>query len=198
MGREIFRWEFATAVAGTILRINPFDQPNVQESKDVTRHLLALYEAEGEMREGDHARVDDLGLSSTLLTFLDQINPGDYFAINAFIKPTQESISLLQQIRSAVQERFKVATTLGFGPRYLHSTGQIHKGGANKGIYLQVTADDPEDIMIPGESYSFGILKASQALGDYEALKRRGRRILRVHLSSDVDLRKLLEAFRSL
>lgn len=198
LGREIFRWEFATAIAGTILRINPFDQPNVQESKDVTRHLLALYQSEGKMRNGDAASITDAALVSNLRDFVGQIQPGDYFAINAFIQRTSDNLEPLQSMRTKVRDKYRVATTLGFGPRYLHSTGQIHKGGANKGIYLQITSDDPEDMPIPGEPYSFGILKASQALGDYEALKRRGRRIFRVHLSSESELRGLLEVFGSL
>ena len=198
LGREIFRWEFATAIAGTILRINPFDQPNVQESKDATRHLLALYQSEGKMRDGDHVQVDDPALTLNLRDFVAEIQPGDYFATNAFIRPTPENVDILQSIRSAVRDKYRVATTLGFGPRYLHSTGQIHKGGPDKGVYLQITCDDPEDMPIPGEPYSFGILKASQALGDYEALKRRGRPILRVHLKSESELQRLQEVFASL
>lgn len=193
LGREIFRWEFATAVAGIFLKIDPFDQPNVQESKDLTGRILHFYDREGAMPTGETIQIDDPELPAALGAFLRQVNAGDYIALNAFIKRSETSVDILQQVRKILRDTFKVATTLGFGPRYLHSTGQIHKGGANKGLYIQITSEDPEDAKIPGEHYSFGVLKAAQSLGDYEALKKRGRRILRVHLASDSDLTKLLD-----
>lgn len=198
LGREIFRWEFATAVAGIILKIDPFDQPNVQESKDLTGRILHFYDREGTMPVGEALQIDDPELPARLDTFLRQVSIGDYIAINAFIKRSKTSLDILQEVRKVLRDKFKVATTLGFGPRYLHSTGQIHKGGANKGLYIQITSEDPEDVQIPGEHYSFGVLKAAQSLGDYEALKKRGRRILRMHLASDLDLNKLSDLVRRL
>ncbi|MBI5248045.1 MAG: bifunctional transaldolase/phosoglucose isomerase [Desulfomonile tiedjei] len=198
IGREIFRWEFATAIAGVILEIDPFDQPNVQESKDITKKYLELFKREGQIPAGEFVSPDDPDLTKKLGDLLSGFKKGTYVALNAFIQPSQEDTDMLQEIRVAVRDRFKVATTLGFGPRYLHSTGQIHKGGADNGVFIQITADDPEDVAIPGESYTFGVLKSAQALGDYEALKQKGRRIIRVHLSSGADLKKLRDALRAL
>jgi hypothetical protein len=198
LGREIFRWEFAIAVAGSILRINPFDQPNVQESKDFTRHLLHLYRNEGKIPAGERVEIDDPGLASVLKRFTSELKAGDYIAFNSYIHPSPENIGILQSMRTAVRNRFGVPTTVGFGPGFLHSTGQIHKGGPNKGLFLQITVNDAQDLPIPGEAYSFGILKLAQSLGDYEALKRRGRRIVRVHLDSESDLEKLLFLVRAL
>ncbi|MFC1835367.1 hypothetical protein ACFL2Q_11635, partial [Thermodesulfobacteriota bacterium] len=198
LGREIFRWEFATAVAGAILRINPFDQPNVQESKDLTKKLLHLYNQEGEIPPGERTQIDDPDLPTKLKEFLGQARPGDYVGLNAFVNPTSVNRDVLQEVRAVFKDKLKVATTLGFGPRYLHSTGQFHKGGPDEGLFVQVTTDDPEDIGIPDELYSIGVLKSSQSLGDYEALKRRGRRILRVHVPSEADLPKLLDAAKAM
>ncbi len=198
IGREIFRWEFATAVAGAILGINPFDQPNVQEAKDLTKHVIDLFRAEGNILEGERAEIDDPALPSRLADFLSQTSAGDYIAVNAFLRPSPESVGTLTAMRTALRDRFKVATALGWGPRFLHSTGQIHKGGPDKGLFIQITAEDIEDTDIPGEFYSFGVLKSAQALGDYEALKRRGRRIIRIHLASESDLEKLLRMVSAL
>jgi hypothetical protein len=198
LGREMFRWEFATAVAGAILKINPFDQPNVQEAKDFTTELLRRRQSEEEIRMGNGLEINDPRLVSSLKDLTDQRKHGDYVAFNAFVHPSRESIEVLQTIRTVVRDKFKTATTLGFGPRFLHSTGQIHKGGPNKGIYIEITMVDRKDVEIPGKPYTFGELKSAQSLGDYEALKKRGRRIVHVHLSSESDLGKLLELVKSL
>ncbi len=124
------------------------------------------------------------------------MRPGDYLAFNAFICPSADNLNILRSMRVAARDRFNIATVAGFGPRYLHSTGQIHKGGPAKGLYIQITADDPEDVTIPGEAYSFGVLKSAQAQGDYEALKKRGRPIVRVHLRSESEIWNLQEAVR--
>jgi len=192
VGREMFRWEFATAVAGSLLGINPFDEPNVQEAKDLTRKFLESYQKQGNLPALDRVDGDSPDLSYALNAFLEPVKPGDYVAFNAFIQPTAENRSILQTMRALVRDRFSVATAVGFGPRYLHSTGQIHKGGADTGHFILLTADDAQDVPIPGAPYSFGVLKSAQSMGDYEALKKRGRRILNVHLKSEAGLAALL------
>jgi hypothetical protein len=194
----MFRWEFATALAGAILNINPFDQPNVQESKDFTKNILELHKDEGKLPPTDYVSVHDEALPEALSELLNTVGEGDYVAINAFVDPTNESFNTFQAVRATLRERLKTATTVGFGPRYLHSTGQIHKGGPPKGVFIQVTMDDQVDIDVPGESYSFGVLKAAQAIGDYQALKSRRRRIMRVHLNGREDLPKLIQVVKSL
>lgn len=198
VGREIFRWEFAIAIAGMILGINPFDQPNVQESKDLTKKYLELFKKEGKLPTGEFVSPDAPDLREKLRAFVGGVAAGDYVAFNAFVTPSLENTGLLQEMRAAVRDRYKVATTLGFGPRYLHSTGQFHKGGTDKGLFIQITSEDAEDVPIPGEPYSFGVLKSAQALGDFEALKQKGRRIIRVHLASETDLIKLRDAIAGL
>lgn len=188
LGREMFRWEFATAVAGATLGVNPFDQPNVQEAKTLTDNLLQLYRNEGGIPEKACVRVHDPETKSALADLLGTVKPGDYVAFNAFIHPSQRAVELLQAARRTVMRRWRVATTLGFGPRFLHSTGQIHKGGPNSGVFVEFTMTDAEDVSIPGEAYSFKVLKDCQGLGDFQALEKRGRRIIRIHLSSDSDL----------
>jgi hypothetical protein len=198
LGREMFRWEFATAVAGAILKINPFDQPNVQEAKDFTTKLLDSPLSEGENRIGDGLTIDDPELLSSLRDLTDQRKHGDYFAFNAFIHPSRETVEMLQTLRAVVRDRFRTATAVGFGPRFLHSTGQIHKGGPNTGLYVEITMAGGEDLEIPGEPYTFAKLNWAQSMGDFEALKKKGRRILQVRLSSESDLGKLLELVKSL
>jgi glucose-6-phosphate isomerase len=178
LGAEMFRWEFATAVAGRLLGINPFDQPNVQEAKDRTNEILS-----GKSRvESRESGVEDALDEEALRSLLRSICPGDYFAIMAYVPATNESEEKLNRIRSRVRDAKRVATTLGFGPRFLHSTGQLHKGGPQTGVFLQITASTPSDVKIPGKPYSFGDVIAAQAAGDLAALKSRGRRALRVHL----------------
>ncbi|MDQ7784496.1 MAG: bifunctional transaldolase/phosoglucose isomerase [Desulfomonilaceae bacterium] len=194
LGREIFRWEFATAVAGVILGINAFDQPNVQESKDITKKLLDRFKQDGQLPDSDSVSIDDPQLPKVLQEFMQPARNGDYVALNAFVSNTVENRAVLQAMRVVLRAEFKTPITVGFGPRYLHSTGQIHKGGAQTGRYIMITADDPEDVPIPGEPYSFGVLKTAQALGDLEALTNKGRPVLRVHLGNESDLEKLLTA----
>lgn len=198
LGREMFRWEFATAVAGAILRINPFDQPNVQESKDNTKKLLQAYVKDQKLNEGSRVDINDADLATILGKFFDPASPGSYVAFNAFIIPSEKNREILQDIRTIVRDKLRIATAVGFGPRYLHSTGQFHKGGTDEGIFVLITVDDVEDAAIASEPYSFGVLKSAQALGDYEALKKKGKRVLRVHLQSESDLYKLREAVKIL
>ncbi len=192
---EFFRWEFATALAGATLRIDPFDQPNVQESKDNTGRLLAAYREKGSLPEETPDLVQgDLKLYGTrestlagaLASFLDQAGSGDYVALMAYLDMAEPIDRALEGLRRRLLERCRLATTLGYGPRFLHSTGQLHKGGPNTGLFLQITADRPVKVPIPGQPYDFGTLQAAQALGDRQALRQHGRRALSIHLGGDV------------
>ena len=195
LGAEFFRWEFATAVAGSMLGIDPFDEPNVAESKENTKRVLAAYEKTGSLAV-DEPSVSGDGVAITgssgdsvdaaLHGFLDGVHTGDYVALMAYLTPTAENTDALQRLRVAIRDELRVATTLGFGPRFLHSTGQLHKGGPNTGVYIQVTADDGADVEIPGEPYSFSVLKQAQAEGDLHSLRDHGRRVIRLHLSGDI------------
>jgi hypothetical protein len=198
IGAEFVRWEVATAAAGIVLGIDPFDQPNVQESKDATKDLLEAFRARGALPQpaplvaetglavtADPAALGDApvtvdGAVQHLLTLLRAGR--DYFAILAYLPPDPAVAEALQRIRQRVRDTTGVATTLGFGPRFLHSTGQLHKGGPDSGVFLQVTADPAKDLPIPGWEETFGTLIAAQALGDLASLQRRGRRALRLHL----------------
>ncbi|MFC2001123.1 glucose-6-phosphate isomerase [Chloroflexota bacterium] len=175
LGAEFFRWEFATAVAGAILGIHPFDQPNVQAAKQATEMVLQKY-----MDCGKLSPAQDTGSPAELLT---KAGRGDYLAIIAYIRQTPEVDSLMAEFRRRVVEKHRLATTLGYGPRYLHSTGQLHKGGPNTGLFLLVTADHAQDVTIPGNPYTFGVLADAQASGDLQALQSAGRRVARAHLS---------------
>jgi hypothetical protein len=179
LGAEFYRWEFATAIAGAVLGVNPFDQPDVEAAKIVTRRLAGEYEATGTLSDDDPP-LQEAGLRA----LLNQLREGDYFAVLAFIEMNQAHRNALDAIRGLVRDRWKVATTVGFGPRYLHSTGQAHKGGPNSGVFLVITGDDGEDLAVPGQRYSFGTIKRLQARGDFEVLASRGRRVLRVHLKN--------------
>ena len=202
LGAEFFRWEFATAVAGAILKLNPFVQPDVEAAKLAARQLMDQFAATGALPATPssgtvsgvevHCREDfalaagdDLG--ATLSRYLEQISPGDYFAINAFVDMSPRNVAALSRIREAVRPGSRAATTLGFGPRFLHSTGQLHKGGPNSGVFLQIPADDADDLEIPERSFSFGVLKQAQALGDFRVLLDRGRRALRLHVGPHVE-----------
>ena len=196
IGREIFRWEFATAVAGAIIKVNPFDQPNVQESKDITGATLKAYSSAGKLPEIEGVAVDFDDFPAQIRNFVSNAKEGDYVALNAFIQPNESNRTELETLRTFIRDKFKVATTVGFGPRYLHSTGQIHKGGPNSGLFILINADDFEDFPVPGADYSFGTLKAAQAIGDFGALQKRGRRVIRVHLKDDSQLGEILEALR--
>jgi transaldolase/glucose-6-phosphate isomerase len=187
LGGEFFRWEFATAVAGAILGVNPFDQPDVEATKVVTRRLAEEYERTGTLPSGGH--ISEL---TSVITSMNQLREGDYFALLAFVEMNDAHRNALQAIRTLVRDRKKVATSVGFGPRYLHSTGQAHKGGPNSGVFVLITCDDPHDVAVPGQKYTFGTIKMAQALGDREVLGDRGRRVIRIHLKDvETGLREL-------
>jgi transaldolase/glucose-6-phosphate isomerase len=197
LGAEFFRWEFATAVAAVPLQIDPFDEPNVKESKDNTQAVLAAYERGGSLPEevpavtGDGVSVYGGGAAGTveaaLLAHLAEIKPGDYVATMAYVDPTDVHEGALEELRTAIRDRHRVATTVGFGPRFLHSTGQLHKGGPNTGVYIQVTTDDSVDVEIPGQPFSFSVLKRAQAAGDLQSLRSHGRRVIRLHIGGALD-----------
>jgi len=170
LAQELFRWEFATAVAGSILGINPFDQPNVQSAKDKTAEILA---------SGDDPQVEPEGSADELFA---QARPGDYVAILAFVNPTQANEMRLRALAERAREATGCAVTWGFGPRYLHSTGQLHKGGPDTGLFLQVVDDTGDEIPIPGQPFGFGKLIRAQAAGDFASLQERGRRAARIRL----------------
>lgn len=218
LGQEFFRWEFATAVAGSIIGINPFDQPDVEASKVETRKLTEEYERTGTLpREAPFFEADGVklfaddrnaselqkaareqSLRDYLQAHLDRLKKNDYFATLAYLEMNDEHERLLQSPRHAVRNARQVATCLGFGPRFLHSTGQAYKGGPDSGVFLQVTCDDAHDLQVPDQKFTFGVVKAAQARGDFEVLSERGRRALRVHLGADVadGLRNLGETIK--
>jgi transaldolase / glucose-6-phosphate isomerase len=207
LGQEFFRWEFATAVAGAIMEINPFNQPDVEAAKIEARKLTEEYEETGELPEetpffeADGIKLftsaeyaaqlseyagNERSLKKHLEAHLAHLQENDYFALLAYLEMNAEHEELLQNIREKVLNRELTATCLGFGPRFLHSTGQGYKGGANNGVFLQITSDDAEDFAVPGQKYTFGVVKAAQARGDFQVLLDRDRRALRVHLGKDV------------
>jgi hypothetical protein len=203
LGAEFFRWEFATAVAGQILGIDPFDEPNVQESKDNTQRLLDHYEKNGKLPErnaliegehfdlyGDQEALARAGFEGTIETgiraLLSTAQEGvDYVALLAYMPSTGEHEELFQDTRTSIRNKLRVATTFGYGPRYLHSTGQLHKGGPNKGIFIEITAEPHRDLNIPGQPFSFGTLIRAQAMGDMQSLAKHGRRAIRLHIKGD-------------
>ncbi len=203
LGQEFFRWEIATAVAGSVLGINPFDQPDVEASKLKTRALTDAFEREGALPTEepvvadrsmaiytDAANARALGSVATpadaIRAHLRRIAPGDYVALLAYLDMTDANVAALQAVRGEVHRQSRVATCLGFGPRFLHSTGQAYKGGPDTGVFLQITCDDARDVPVPGRAFTFGVVKAAQARGDFGVLEERGRRALRVHLGADV------------
>lgn len=207
LGQEFFRWEIATAVAGSVIGINAFNQPDVEASKIETRKLTDEYEKKGSLPaesplveeqgiklftdEKNAAALKQSAKDATLLGYLRahlaRIKPGDYFAVLGYIQRNEQHESALQSLRHAVRDTRRVATCLGFGPRFLHSTGQAYKGGPNSGVFLQITCDDASDLPVPGQKYTFGVVKAAQARGDFQVLAERNRRALRVHLGRDVN-----------
>ena len=219
LGQEFFRWEFAVAVAGSIMEINPFNQPDVEAAKIEAKKLTEEYEEKGELPketpfyEADGVKLfsgdeyveqlnkyidGDKSLKKYLEAHLAHLQETDYFALLAYIERDEENEELLQSIRKKVLESKLVATCLGFGPRFLHSTGQAYKGGSDEGVFLQITSEDAEDFDVPDQKYTFGTVKAAQARGDFQVLLDRNRRALRVHLGSDVKsgletLNKLIE-----
>jgi hypothetical protein len=209
---EFFRFEIATAVAGAILELNPFDQPDVEASKIATRELTDAYEKSGTLPPekpffeedgvtvfGDakyaralHAATGPKGrLEDVLSAHLERAKPGDYVALLAYVEMNDAHAKTLTAMRTQIRDTRKLATCVGFGPRFLHSTGQAYKGGPNSGVFLQITCADAADLPVPGAKYTFGIVKAAQARGDFQVLVERGRRALRVHVTGDV--RKALE-----
>jgi glucose-6-phosphate isomerase len=176
LGAEMYCWEVATALAGALLHINAFDQPNVQESKDNTARVLNA-------SQKPSPRTTDI---QSVSQFLSGVTAGDYVALQAYLTPTPDVEGRLQQIRKRIRDRYRVATTLGFGPRFLHSTGQLHKGGPPTGVFLQLTYEPSEDVAIPGQPYSFGTLIEAQSIGDWQSLDGRGLRVARVNLGRDV------------
>ena len=215
---EFFRWEIAIAVAGSVIGINAFNQPDVEASKVATRKLTNEYEKNGSLppetpilEDGgiklytDEANASALAkaaggksLAAYIKAHMGRIKAGDYFAVLGYVEMNDAHAKELQALRHAVRDKKQVATCLGFGPRFLHSTGQAYKGGPNSGVFLQITCDDAADLPVPGQKYTFGVVKAAQARGDFAVLAERGRRALRVHLGKDVKagletLRKAVE-----
>ncbi|MBI2761904.1 MAG: transaldolase [Chloroflexi bacterium] len=216
LGGQFFLWEFAVPVASTFIGVEPFDQPNVQESKDNTNRLLRVYIETGALPEDPLVLADGgisisargraagavqgaANLTDALRAYLRLIRSGDYLAFTAYVPPGDEAGRRLRDMRTAVRDNRHVATTVGYGPRFLHSTGQLHKGGGDSGVFIQITCDPTEDLPVPGQPYTFGVLKAAQALGDLQSLQSRDRRALRVHLGADVQggLRRLEESIRA-
>ncbi len=218
---EFFRWEMATAVAAVISKVNPFDEPNVSSSKAITMKVLEEHKRTGQFEQPPTIMgTDDISfcgvltsvstsaststsptaqsLSEVLTQFLKQSVPNDYVALMAYFECSDQHESLLQAFRLKIRNRFHLATTLGYGPRFLHSTGQLHKGGPANGLFIQLTSGDKEDINIPGLAYSFGVLKRAQALGDFKALSEKGLRVIEIRLAADIEsgLRRLLSLDR--
>jgi transaldolase/glucose-6-phosphate isomerase len=190
-GAEFYRWEIATSIACHILGVNAFDQPDVQDSKDRTKKKIAEFQKSGKLVEADSG----IGIkeSKKLLAFIKQAKAGDYVALNVYMPRNGETIDALQEMRVAIRARTGCAVTAGFGPRFQHSTGQFHKGGPNKGLFIQVVYDAENDFEIPTQGLTFGTLLLAQALGDYEALVAAGRRVLRIYLPSLTDLGTLVK-----
>jgi hypothetical protein len=184
---ELYKWEFATSIAGAILGVHPFDQPNVQSAKNQTKKMLTYYQQ-------NHC-LDDLGETVSIEALLHGSKPGNYLAVQAYIPETPEINDLLVELRSLLLTQHCIITTVGYGPRYLHSTGQLHKGGPASGLYLQLTSDTAVDVPIPGKDYTFDILARCQALGDAQALKADEHQLAIHHLGGDpaLGLRKLVD-----
>jgi transaldolase / glucose-6-phosphate isomerase len=217
LGEEFYVWEMATALAGACLGINPFDQPNVQESKDNTKTLLDEFKHNGKLSEqllaavgsglkvyADAATLEALGTGQSAEAFitahLKRVGAGDYVALLAYIQETADYEGKLQAIREQLRNALHAAATTGYGPRFLHSTGQLHKGGGDNGVFIQLTADDQSDVPLPGELFSFGVLKRAQALGDFQALSARHRRAIRIDFGGDIagGLQTLLQVIQRL
>jgi glucose-6-phosphate isomerase/transaldolase/glucose-6-phosphate isomerase len=195
LGAEFFRWEFATAVAGAVLRVNPFDEPNVKEAKDRTSALLAAYVESGTLPNLPVASSDaDVEVNArgfqgdsparVLRAAIDSLKSRDYLAVLSYLTPAADVLGAIDEFRLAVRRRTRAATTLGVGPRYLHSTGQYHKGGPDTAVCLLITGEDRTITPIPGMPYSFSVLKRAQAIGDLQALEAHGRRAVRIHLKT--------------
>jgi len=212
LGAEFFRWEVAAAAAGAVLEVNPFDEPDVASAKEKTAALLAAWRKSRKLPEWRAGWEEDgivlmtagetpaSSVADGLWAHLTQARPGDYLAVQAYLTPQPETWTRLQEIRALLRDRLRIATTVAYGPRYLHSTGQLHKGGPATGVFLQLTGDDAEDLAIPGAGYGFSTLKAAQALGDLQALAEARRRIVRLHLRGKpaAGLDKLAQLVRGL
>ncbi len=206
LGAEFYRWEVATAIACAALGVNAFDQPDVQDNKNRTKAKIEAYARDRKIEDASPLwKTSGLKVFSTvdlaaddahgfLTCFLSAAKPGDYLAVNAYLRRNPAMESLLQELRAHVLKQTGCATTLGFGPRFLHSTGQLHKGGADNGLFIQITADPHADVTIPGQDMAFGVLQRAQSLGDYEALAARGRRILRLHFTEAGRLQAFVES----
>jgi len=207
LAEEFVRWETATAIAGAVIGISPFNHPDVEASKIATKSLTSEYETSGQLPsqaaffEGEGVKLfaeprnadaleravgSSRSLTSFLKAHLARLDQGDYFALLAYVEMNAVHEAALQRARHRVRDSKRVATCLGFGPRFLHSTGQAYKGGPNSGVFLQVTCEDGRDLRVPDQKYTFGLVKAAQARGDFQVLAERNRRALRVHLGSDV------------
>jgi transaldolase / glucose-6-phosphate isomerase len=203
LGQEFFRWEMATAVAGAVIGIDPFDQPDVEASKVKTRALTAAYETEGRLPEerpffaggglalyadpknaAALAAAREKSLAGYLSAHFARLKPGDYVALLAYIERSAAHVAALRDLRALIRDKTRAATSVGFGPRFLHSTGQAYKGGPQSGVFLEITWSAPE-LLVPGRKYAFGTVEMAQARGDYDVLAERGRRLLRVHLGGD-------------
>jgi len=197
LGGEFLRWEIATAIAGAVLRIDAFDQPNVQESKDNTKKVLASFKSRGKLPPADS--VPASRSKSGIKGLLDRGKDGAYLAIMAYTTRTPGSEAAIEAIRTSVRDRKHIATTAGYGPRFLHSTGQLHKGGPRTGLFLQIVQDDTKDVSIPGQPYSFSILKQAQSLGDLQSMSSRRLPVVRVTLGRDpaAGWRSLVAAVKS-
>jgi hypothetical protein len=206
IGAEMYRWEIATVVACSVLGVNAFDQPNVETSKKITKAKIADYQQRGKLEEGEpvwsgenlkvysSSDVHGNNVAAILQNFLKDAKPNGYIAINAYLPRNKEMTDALQVLRVAIRAKTGNAVTAGFGPRFQHSTGQFHKGGPGNALFIQVTADPERDMEIPTEGLTFGTLIRAQALGDYEALIKAGRNVLRVHLPSAKDVKSLAES----
>jgi hypothetical protein len=206
LGQEFFRWEMATAAAGAILKINPFDQPNVESAKLKAKELMSEFEAKGALpTENPTLDYDDIDVygpamgqtvTEALNAFLTAFRPGDYVAIMAYVPYDPDIDAALNDLRLAIRTGLRAATTVGYGPRFLHSTGQLHKGDGNNGLFIQITHTPAHSVAIPGEKFDFSTLVAAQAQGDYNALKENERRLIRFHIEAGQDvaaaIRKLI------
>jgi transaldolase / glucose-6-phosphate isomerase len=208
LGSEFYRWEVATAIACSILGVNAFDQPDVQDAKDRTMTKIKAYDQSKHLDQGtpfwdkngtqafSTLPISETSLVGIFQAFLNVARKGNYVAINAYLPRNPDMVAALMEIRLAIRAKTGCATTIGFGPRFLHSAGQLHKGGPDTGLFLQITADPVKDLDIPGQGMSFGTLERAQALGDYEALAGRGRRILRLNLPSPGSIKSLVDALK--
>lgn len=198
LGQEFFRWEMAVAAAGAVIGIQPFNQPDVQLAKDLAKK--AMEGKAGGQQAPEVAAGQRQPLQAALQEWLGQAQAGNYVSLQAYLEPTAAADAALEQLRVLLRQKTRLATTAGYGPRFLHSTGQLHKGGPNTGLFLQLVDQPRADVAVPETNYTFGQLIKAQAQGDWQALTQRGRRVIRVQLGSDAEggLRQLLEAAREL